>query len=257
MAKPKTNARFGWVPDLPDHRDHTFAAPVAVQANLPPKVDLRPLCPPVVDQGQLGSCTANAIGNAHRFDQIKQGAPKNFMPSRLFIYYNERAMEGTVNSDSGAQIRDGIKSIAKLGVCDEADWPYVITKFKTKPPAPLFKKALANQALTYRRLTQNASQMKSCLASGYPFVFGFTVYESFESQVVAKSGVVQMPAASESVLGGHAVMAVGYDDKSQRFIVMNSWSTSWGQKGFFTIPYAYLIDTGLASDFWTISTIAT
>ena len=120
------------------------------------------------------------------------------------------------------------------------DWPYLIAKFKTKPPAPLYKKALPNQALSYRRVTQNATQMKSCLASGYPFVFGFTVYESFESQAVAKKGVVQMPAASESVLGGHAVMAVGYDDKSQRFIAMNSWSTSWGQKGFFTIPYAYL-----------------
>ena len=251
----KSNSRYGWVPDLPDHRDHMFAAPVAIQKSLPPKVDLRPSCPPVLDQGQLGSCTANAIGNAHRFDQMKQGAPKTFMPSRLFIYYNERAMEGTVGSDSGAQIRDGIKSIAQLGVCDEKDWPYTITKFKNKPSAALYKKALKYQALTYRRLTQNATQMKSCLASGYPFVFGFTVYESFESQAVAKSGVVPMPGAKESTLGGHAVLAVGYDDTAQRFTVMNSWSTSWGKKGFFTIPYAYLTDTGLASDFWTVSTV--
>jgi C1A family cysteine protease len=248
-------ARYGWIPDLPDHRDHIFAAPVATQAKLPPKVDLRPQCPPVVDQGQLGSCTANAIGNAHRFDQMKQGVAKPFMPSRLFVYYNERSMEGTVNSDSGAQIRDGVKSIAQQGVCDEVDWPYVITKFKTKPPATCVKKALAHQALTYRRLIQNATQMKGCLASGYPFVFGFSVYESFESQQVAKSGVVQMPAAGEKALGGHAVLAVGYDDASQRFTVMNSWSDKWGMKGFFTIPYAYLSDTGLASDFWTISTI--
>jgi len=253
---PRTNVHYGWVPDLPDQRDHVFAAPTAVLAKIPPKVDLRPLCPPVVDQGQLGSCTANAIGNAHRFDQLKQGlGAKSFMPSRLFIYYNERVMENSVGTDSGAQIRDGIKSVAQQGVCPETDWPYLITKFKIKPPAAAYKKALKYQALTYRRVTQNAAQLKSCLASGYPFVFGFTVYESFESQAVAKTGVVPMPAHSEKVLGGHAVLAVGYDDTTQRFIVMNSWSTTWGQKGFFTIPYAYLTDHGLASDFWTISTV--
>ncbi len=251
----RTNVHYGWVPDLPDQRDHMFAAVSSVQATLPAKVDLRPKCPPVVDQGQLGSCTANAIGNAHRFNQMKQGAAKTFMPSRLFIYYNERVMEGTVGADSGAMIRDGIKSIAQLGVCDELDWPYDIAKFKNKPTAPCYKKALAHQALTYRRLVQSPVQMKNCLASGYPFVFGFSVYESFESQAVAKTGLVPMPAANEKMLGGHAVLAVGYDDASQRFTVMNSWSDKWGKKGYFTMPYAYLGDAGLASDFWTISTV--
>ena len=252
---PRTSAHYGWVPDLPDQRDHMFAAATAVLAKLPAKADLRPKCPPVVDQGQLGSCTANAIGNAHRFDQMKQGSAKSFMPSRLFVYYNERAMEDTINSDSGAMIRDGIKSIAQLGVCHEADWPYVIARFKAKPTAACYKKAMSYQALTYRRLVQNAVQMKSCLASGYPFVFGFTVYESFESQAVAKTGIVPMPAGTEKALGGHAVLAVGYDDAIQRFTVMNSWSDQWGMKGFFTIPYAYLSDAGLASDFWTVSTV--
>ena len=252
---PRTNSHYGWVPDLPDQRDHMFAAPSAVLASIPAAVDLRPKCPPVLDQGQLGSCTANAIGNAHLFDQMKQSAAKTFLPSRLFIYYNERAMEGTVATDSGAMIRDGIKSIAQQGVCAEADWPYLIAKFKNKPTAACYKKALAHQALTYRRLLQNPTQMKSCLASGDPFVFGFTVYESFESQAVAKTGVVPMPAHTEKVLGGHAVLAVGYDDATQRFTVMNSWSDKWGMKGYFTIPYAYLGDTGLASDFWTVSTV--
>ena len=252
---PRTNTHYGWVPDLPDQRDHMFAAPSAVLATIPAAVDLRPKCPPVLDQGQLGSCTANAIGNAHRFDQMKQAAAKTFMPSRLFIYYNERVMEGSVGTDSGAMIRDGIKSIAQQGVCAETDWPYDITKFKNKPTAACYKKALAHQALTYRRLLQNPTQMKSCLASGDPFVFGFTVYESFESQAVAKTGVVPMPAHTEKVLGGHAVLAVGYDDATQRFTVMNSWSDKWGMKGYFTIPYAYLGDTGLASDFWTVSTV--
>jgi len=244
--------QYGWVPDLPDARDHMYAAPQPVLAKLPAKVDLRPQCPPVVDQGQLGSCTANAIANAHLFDQRKQKAPQPFLPSRLFIYYNERAMEGTVNSDSGAMIRDGIKSIAKQGVCAEKQWPYTIAKFTRKPAQACYKEAEKHQAVSYQRLVQTLTQLKGCLASGYPFVFGFTVYESFESQEVAKTGTVPMPAASEQVLGGHAVLAVGYDDPTQRFIVMNSWGTSWGMRGFFTMPYSYLTDTNLSDDFWTV-----
>ena len=114
---------YGWVPDLPDARDYMYAAPLQVLTGLPPKVDLRPQCPPVLDQGALGSCTANAIANAHLFDQRKQKAKQPFLPSRLFIYYNERVMEGTVHSDAGAMIRDGIKSIAKQGTCAEKQWP--------------------------------------------------------------------------------------------------------------------------------------
>jgi len=242
---------YGWIPDLPDHRDHLYAAPMEVVAKLPSKVDLRPQCPPVYDQGQLGSCTANSIGGGFEFTLIKEKKP-DFMPSRLFIYYNERVIEGTVKSDSGAQIRDGIKSIANQGVCPETEWPYIITKFTTKPPAKAYKDALKNQALSYSRVTQSLNQFKGCLASGYPFVFGITVYESFESQEVAKTGNVPMPASHEKSLGGHAILAVGYDDSTQRFIIRNSWGPGWGQKGYFTLPYAYLLDTGLSSDFWTI-----
>src|SRR5437016_11006671 len=126
---PRTNKRYGWVPDLPDQRDQLYSAPVATLQTLPPQMDLQPQCPPVYDQGQLGSCTANAIGAAIQFDRMKQNLSPNFVPSRLFIYYNERVMEGTVSTDSGAQIRDGIKSVAKQGACPEPDWPYDIAKF--------------------------------------------------------------------------------------------------------------------------------
>jgi C1A family cysteine protease len=248
---PRHIKKFGWIPDLPDARDHVFSAPIPLMGAMPAKVDLRPGCPPVLNQGQLGSCTANAIANAHRFDQMKQG-DKAFAPSRLFIYYNERDMEGTINEDSGAMIRDGIKSIAQLGVCDEKEWPYVINKFTKKPSAACYKDALDHQALSYQRVTQTLTQMKGCLASGFPFVFGFTVYDSFESSEVAKSGDVDLPAQGEKVLGGHAVLAVGYDDAKLRFTVMNSWGTGWGKKGFFTMPYAYLTDDNLAADFWTV-----
>ena len=244
--------QYGWVPDLPDARDYMYAAPQPVLTKLPPKFDLRPQCPPVIDQGALGSCTANAIANAHLFEQRKQKAAQPFLPSRLFVYYNERVMEGTVSSDAGAMIRDGIKSIAKQGVCPEKQWPYTIAKFTRKPTHACYTEAKKHQAVSYQRLVQTLTQLKGCLASGYPFVFGFTVYESFESPEVTKTGVVPMPAASEQVLGGHAVLAVGYDDPTQRFIVMNSWGTSWGMHGFFTIPYAYLIDTDLSADFWTV-----
>ena len=244
--------KFGWVPDLPDHRDHLYAAPQPVLAVLPAKVDLRKKCPPVLNQGQLGSCTANAIANAHLFGQMKQKAKNTFHPSRLFIYYNERAMEGTINSDAGAMIRDGIKSVANLGVCSETEWPYSVGKFAAKPDKTSYKDALQHQALSYQRLTQTLNQFKGCLASGFPFVFGFTVYESFESAAVAKTGNAPMPTPKEKCIGGHAVLTVGYDDAKQRFIVMNSWGTDWGQKGYFTLPYSYVTESNLAADFWTL-----
>src|ERR1051326_749220 len=162
---PRRVKRFGWIPDMPDARDHLYCAPQPTLEALPSKVSLRKACPPVLDQGALGSCTANAIAGAHRFDQMKERAAKPFPPSRLFIYYNERVMEQTVSQDSGAMIRDGIKSIAKQGVCDEATWPYTIARFATKPPAPCYREALDHQALSYQRVLQSPAQLKGCLAS--------------------------------------------------------------------------------------------
>jgi C1A family cysteine protease len=187
---------------------------------------------------------------------MKQKLKPAFTPSRLFIYYNERVMEGTVESDSGAQIRDGIKSVSHLGDCPEQDCPYDISKFAQRPSAKAYKEALKYKAVSYSRLVPTLNQLQGCLASGYPFVFGFTVYESFESQEVANTGLVPMPASSEPVLGGHAVLAVGYDDAAQRFIVRNSWGRDWGQQGYFTMPYPYLTSSSLSDDFWTIRLIS-
>jgi C1A family cysteine protease len=246
------NRKYGWAPDLPDQRDHLYSAPLPVLVKLPPKKDLRSGCPPVYDQGQLGSCTANAISGAIQFEQKKQRA-KVFMPSRLFIYYNERVTEGSVNSDAGAQIRDGVKSVANIGVCPETEWPYDINKFADKPTPKCYTDAKKCEAVGYQRLdSTNLNQLKGCIASGFPFVFGFTVYDAFESQDVAKSGILNMPGPKEKVVGGHAILAVGYDDSTQRFAVRNSWGKNWGVKGYFTIPYAYLTTTNLADDFWTI-----
>lgn len=244
---------YGWIPDFPDNRDRIYQLPKRA-GSLPPSIDLRSECPMVYDQGDLGSCTANAIAAAIEFDQTKQKLATS-TPSRLFIYYNERVMEGTVDTDSGAQIRDGIKTVASDGACPEAMWAYVEANYATRPPAPCFQYAKMHPAVQYARVMQGAGQLKSCLAAGYPFVFGFTVYESFESDAVAKSGIVPMPSDADAELGGHAVIAVGYDDATQRFLARNSWGADWGLGGYFTIPYAYLTDTNLADDFWVIRVV--
>lgn len=253
--QPREVKRFGWTPDIPDARDFMYSAPEAVLTKMPTKVDLRGTkMPKVYDQGQLGSCTANAIGAAFEFGQIKQGQT-DFMPSRLFIYYNERVMEGTVDTDAGAMIRDGMKSVAKLGVCTEDTWPYDIAQFTAKPPAKAYTEAKKHQALVYRRVLGQLHQMQGCLAQGYPFVLGFSVYESFMSPEVAKTGMVPLPPRGEQLIGGHAVLAVGYDDAIQSFIVRNSWGPKWGDKGYCYMPYGYLTDSQLARDFWAVYTV--
>ena len=252
MTKISSGERYyGWIPDVPDHRDMLYAALVSV-TKLPDKIDLRPLCPPVYDQGSLGSCTANAIAAAIQVERLKQKSEPDFIPSRLFIYYNERAIEHTLASDSGAQIRDGIKSIATQGDCPESEWPYEIAKFTNKPTAQCYRDAVKYIALRYQRVPQSLNQMKGCLASGYPFVFGFSVYSGFESTEMAETGELNMPASKERLMGGHAVVAVGYDDSTQRFTVRNSWGDRWGIRGHFTMPYAYLTDANLADDLWTL-----
>ena len=260
-------AGYGWKPDLPDQRDYSFAVPSGVVKTMSAIVDLRTQCPPVYSQGQIGSCTANAIAAALEFDMMKQ-KQASFTPSRLFIYYNERTMEGTVGSDSGAFIRDGIKSVVNQGDCPESEWTYDGTaagpghvfapgaKAATAPSPQCYTDAISHKALVYQSVDQNLTDMKGCLSAGYPFVFGFTVYPSFERDSVAQSGLVPMPGASEETIGGHAVLAVGYNDKKNVFIVRNSWGDAWGMDGYCYMPYAYLLDNNLSRDFWTIQTVS-
>jgi C1A family cysteine protease len=246
----KSNNLWGWLPDRPDQRDFLYAALRPAGVRLPKSVDLRPGMSPVEDQGQLGSCTANALAGALEFLEIKSGQPPVDL-SRLFIYYNERAVEHSVSSDSGAMLRDGIKTLAAQGVCPEAKWPYVISTFTKKPSAACYTQAKKHTISSYHRIT-TLSDMRACLAEGYPFVFGFTVYEGFESPAVAKNGVLNLPKRSEKQVGGHAVCAVGYDDQAKRILVRNSWGPAWGKKGYFTMPYDYVSNRDLSDDFWTI-----
>jgi len=249
--------KLGWKRDLPDFRDRVLALPAEKTTNLPDCVDLRKggfLSFPIYDQGSLGSCTANAIGAGFHFDQLKEGI-QDFAPSRLFIYFNERTMEGTIGQDSGAYIRDGIKSVSQQGVCSESLWPYVEAKFTVKPSDECYTTALKNKCLEYARVDQTLDHMRGCLSQGFPFVFGFTVYNSFYSDEVTTSGQMSMPQASDYMLGGHAVTAVGYDDEKQVVIVRNSWGEGWGDNGYFYMPYAYISDMSLASDMWTMRNV--
>jgi len=239
---------FGWLRDLPDQRDKLykveFRKEIRKQKKLPVKVDLTNKMPPVYSQAPLGSCTAQAIAGAIQYLQ------PTFMPSRLFIYYNERVMIGTVNEDSGAHIRDGIKTIVRDGVCRERYWKYFPEKLKIKPPEWCYTIAEYDQITEYYRIT-NLQEMKSSLARGYPVIFGFAVYEGINNKKVIKTGELNMPKPNERMMGGHAVLAVGYDDKRKRLIVRNSWGDTWGKKGYFTMPYDY-VTGGLSSDFWVV-----
>jgi C1A family cysteine protease len=225
------------------------AAPVPALA-----VDLRPQCPPVYDQGALGSCTANAGAGAAEFEEIRQGLPA-VTPSRLFIYWNERADQGDTADDTGSSISESIAAMNKYGLPPETEWPYDPGQFATEPPPGVFADALKARVMQSEGVEQSLDGIRSVLQAGLLVEFGFQVYESFESDAVAASGLVPLPGAGEQLLGGHAVLIVGDQPDQQRFIVRNSWGPQWGQAGYCTMPYAYLLDPTLANDFWAVQLV--
>jgi len=213
------------------------------------KVDLRPKMPPIYDQGNLGSCTANALCGAFAYSNA------GFQGSRLFLYHNERMLEHDMPQDASALLHTGVKCLEKYGVCPESEWPYTITKFATKPPSLCYTDALKHVVISASNIQNDLPSMKIALATGHPFVVGISIYESFESLAVARTGLVPMPRATEQLLGGHAVLVCGYDDTKSMFIVRNSWGVGWGDKGYFYLPYAYLTNSTYSSDLWYISTV--
>ena len=224
----------------------------ASAAPLPAKVDLRKNMPPVYDQGQLGSCTANALCAAVQFSD-----PTHVPGSRLFVYYNERVLEADVKIDAGAQLSDGILTLERYGVCPEAEWPYEISQFAKQPPALCYRDAASRRVHRASAVPASPASMKRVLTNGFPFVVGIAVYPEFETPAVAKSGTVPMPTAAEiadphQCLGGHAILCVGYDDAKGVWIMRNSWGATWGDAGYFTLPYPYLLHPALASDAWAL-----
>jgi C1A family cysteine protease len=244
--------KYHWVTDKPDSRDYAYV-PNAITP--PSVVDLRSLYgTPVENQGNLGSCTGNAIAEAIEMIDRKNG--KNTEVSRLFIYYYERLLEGTVSYDSGAYIRDGIKACYTYGAPLESLWPYNISRFRTPPSSAAVQDAARRKVTLYER----AADFNACinaLANGYPVVIGFTVYSSFESGNwwYTSANMPYPNTRTERILGGHAVLLVGYNNNTQRFIVKNSWGTNWGDNGYFYMPYQVIQNTNMSSDFWVIKNV--
>lgn len=254
---------LGWKRDLPDFRDYRYTAPIIEK--LPEQLTLD-LKFEVYDQGRIGSCSANALAANIQFDRIKNSQIPEFIPSRLFIYYNERLIEGTIPMDNGSTIRSGIKSLRKYGVCTEECWPYIDTpptesglfKFGSKPTQrpyhQCYDEALNYVITDYQSIEQNLEHLQGCIVSGYPFVFGFSVYSNWGDQETA-STIVPMPTGDDSMIGGHAVLCVGYDNTTQLFKFRNSWGNKVGENGYFYMPYSYILNNNLAADFWVINAI--
>ena len=259
-VKENYNRPYGWRPE-PRHLAAQAFEPevfrVAAPKGLPSHVSLQADCPPVYDQGKLGSCTANAIAAAIQVD-LKRTRQKPVMPSRLYIYWNERAQLGMIESDVGASLQLSAAVTKELGCCPENLWPYDPKRFADFPTKKCFAEAdkLRVSDAAYLDNT-DVRALKRCLAAGIPFVFGLAIYESFERPITAASGLIPMPKPTEAYLGGHAMMAVGYDDQTHEFLVRNSWSSHWGIDGYCWIPYDYLTNPHLASDFWAIQALTT
>jgi C1A family cysteine protease len=227
-----------------------------MQAALPSLVDLRKVMPPIYDQGYIGSCTGNAIAGALQYERMRHNlSDSDRVPSRLMIYYGEREMEGTVSSDAGGYLRDGIKFAASVGACYEDGpdgWPYDPKSWSVKPAPACYTAAVRDRVITYSAVQQATQQICGALAAGDPVIFGFTVYPAFDSPEVARTGRVPLPAPGDAPLGGHAVLIVGYDLAERNFLIRNSWGAGWGLKGYFLMPFEYVLRADLASDFWVI-----
>jgi C1A family cysteine protease len=241
---------YGWVPDKPSPQPW-FKLPPRLVAARPSDVNWSTLLTPAYDQGQLGSCTANALARAVEFCRAKEGLSE-FRPSRLFIYYNERVIENSVASDAGAALDDGIATLRKQGACSENDWPYAVHQFAVEPSQQAYADALTDIIKSASPVQQTIDEICGTIALGWIVPFGFAVYESFESQVVATSGLVPMPGTTEKIAGYHAVVATGYDDPRKLICCRNSWGPDWGDGGDFWLPYDYVASEDFCSAFWQI-----
>ena len=200
--------------------------------------------PELYDQGNLNSCTANALCSAYQYvDPLYFG-------SRLFLYYNERIIENSTDIDEGAHIANGIKSLNNYGLCLESDWPYLEDNVNIKPTKLCYQKALNHKAVKFYNLPNNLYIMKECLISGYPIVVGIAITSDFDDSV---NGMISLPTKDDEIIGGHAVLVCGYNDLKKQWIIRNSWGNEWGDKGYCYLPYDYLLDESLSSDLWCIT----
>lgn len=260
-----SKSRYLLARDVPDERDFIYSPERhQLRGPLPHRVDLRAGCPRVLNQGtRLGTCTAHAVAAAFSYEERRQ-INRVISPSPLFIYYNERALthQGRNCIHCVLRIRDAIKAVAKVGVCPKSLWPYseITGRVRKKPPRIAFETAAKHQVVGYQRIPIGKLKpavflrhLKHCLADRSPILFGFKVYESFETETVKENGIMPVPdTRREKRKGGHAVMAVGYDDRRKACLVRNSWGSDWGIKGYFWMPYKVITNPEIAHDFWTV-----
>ncbi|CAF2695871.1 unnamed protein product [Rotaria sp. Silwood2] len=242
---------------LPDKNQlcQNFRQYMVLKANeLPPKVDLRLNMTPVEDQSKIGSCAANCLAGAYEY-LTKKSNGLNTDVSRLFIYYNAR-VKGKYSDlidDTGCSMTDAIEALEEFGTCLESIWPYDISRVNMRPNDEAYQQAKNHKIHEALRVDIDLTEMKSCLAQGFPFAFGLELLSSFDK--ATKTGIVPMPNPSDSNReshGSHAMLAVGYSDQSRAFIVRNSWGEDWGDKGYCYIPYDYMTNSDFCFDAWTI-----
>jgi C1A family cysteine protease len=273
--------KMGWRKDLPDFRDYTNDSVVVKdevdktglmlhKSTLDAFVDLRQWCSPIEDQGSIGSCTAHAgVGLLEYFE--RKAFNRHIDASRLFLYKITRNLMRE-KGDTGAYLRTTMGALAMFGVPPEEYWPYDISQYDREPTPFMYSFAKEFQSIKYMRLDQKANNtvidrndvltnIKASLCSQIPAMFGFTVYNGIDQ--AGSTGAIPYPSEYESCTGGHAVMAVGYNDSkvikntldgsstTGAILIRNSWSTSWGDAGYGWLPYKYVL-TGLADDWWTI-----
>lgn len=245
---------YGWKKDRTDKGDQFFR-PMAGIGTLPAVIDLRPWCPPAMDQGQLGSCTAHGITGVLRFNRIRQGLG-DLPLSRLQLYYDERLREGTVDEDAGAEIRDGVDCVNANGVAPEEVWPYDISKFTLRPPPECYDHKGETVAVERRRVAVDPFHIRAALALRRPIVLGIDVFKGFESDEAAETGVIPMPKAFETPIGGHCTFLWGYGGNGPTlFDGRNSWGPDWGDDGNYHIHEEYIASPKFASDLWLINSV--
>lgn len=249
LIKSPGGRRYGYHADAPSASD-SYACFNHLSANVP-SVDLEPFCGPVKDQGDLGACTAFA-GTGMREFLNRKYEPHNpqVVLSPLFLYYQERQFDGDLSQgDTGSTGRTSVHCMNQFGICLESQDGYDIAEFQQAPTSEQVAEALQYKAGAYHKLSNTVQDMKNCLASGYAFVVGFTVYESFESDW-SVPGYMPLPKDGESILGGHETLWIGYDDSKAAFKVRNSWGSSWGLSGNFWFPYTAVEASNIVQDAW-------
>jgi len=254
--------KLNWRPSPPDERDFKSLRKLSAPVTLPSSLRVSPKIP-VYNQQNAGSCVGNGCCEGFRYEVAQLVGNFDFEPSRLFVYWNARDIDGSTNDDGGTYIRSGFKAMNKNGLCLEKFHPYddSLAAVVKKPSLEAYENGLKNVTVKYARVDQNETAIKQTLVSGAVVVFGFTVYDSFFGSWSETTGMMPLPKKNEGIQGGHCEIIIGYDDSKKAFLVQNSWGTDWGkgaikgEGGLSWMPYSFITNPNEADDFWCIEEV--